>query len=123
MRQIDLKDESASQLASRFTALTLDQDKAIKNDETVKYNLLYGQMIAVVQELKKRSGDQRRALIPLLDHANAQVRLMAAIATLAVAPDAAHIALQKISDRNEYPQAADARGMIRALDQGTHIPT
>jgi predicted transcriptional regulator len=37
--------------------------------------------------------------------------------------DAARQALQIISDREEYPQAADARGMIRAVDDGTFVPS
>jgi hypothetical protein len=55
-------------------------------------------------------------------HPNAQVRLKAATATLAVAPEAARQTLQIISDRQEYPQAADARGMMRAVDKGTYVP-
>ena len=46
-----------------------------------------------------------------------------AIATLALAPLAARQALQVISDRQEYPQAADARGMMRAVDDGTFTPS
>jgi hypothetical protein len=76
----------------------------------------------VRRELKGRVGDQRRALLPLLKHANAQVRLKAAITTLAVAPRASRQALQLIWDRNEFPQAADAFGMIRSLDKGTYVP-
>jgi hypothetical protein len=49
--------------------------------------------------------------------------LKAALATLAVAPEAARATLQLISDRQEYPQAADARGMMRAIDEGTYVPT
>jgi hypothetical protein len=64
----------------------------------------------------------RRALIPLLEHPNPQVRLKSAITTLALAPEAARRALQIISDRNEYPQAADARGMMSDLDEGRFIP-
>jgi hypothetical protein len=79
-------------------------------------------MEAVEDALKSRNGDQRRALLPLFLHPNAQVRLKAATATLAVAPEAARQTLQIISDRQEYPQAADARGMMRAVDKGTYVP-
>ncbi|MCC6778780.1 MAG: DUF2019 domain-containing protein [Hyphomicrobiales bacterium] len=61
-------------------------------------------------------------MLPLLDHANAQIHLKAALATLSVAPEAARRTLQRISDRQEYPQAAAARGMMRALDDGTYVP-
>ena len=50
-------------------------------------------------------------------------RLRSAFATLALEPEAARRTLQTISDRDEYPQAADARGMMRALDDGSYVPS
>jgi hypothetical protein len=79
--------------------------------------------MGVVKEvLKARPGDQRRALIPLYRHPNAQVRLTAAILTLALEPQAARNVLQLIVDREEYPQRVDALGIIRSMDAGTHVP-
>ena len=46
-------------------------------------------MAGVANELKARDGDQRTALMTLYDYPNMQVRLKAAIHTLAVAPTAA----------------------------------
>ena len=123
MKRIKLENMTVDQLVERFVAIALDQDRAALHDDNAKYNRLYGQMDAVKQELKSRPADQRRALIPLHAHPNAQVRLKAAIATLALAPEAARRTLQVISDRNEYPQAADARGMMSALDDGTFVPS
>jgi hypothetical protein len=114
---------SVDELVEKFTASALAQDEAMLMDEHAKYNRLFNQMDVIGNELKSRAGDQRRALLPLHDHRNAQVRLTAAIATLAVAPDAARRVLQRISDWQEYPQAADARGMMRGLDDGTFRPT
>src|SRR5262249_46404110 len=68
-------------------------------------------------------GDQRRALLPLYDHPNAQVRLKAVKATLAVAPERARRMLEIIADSREYPQAGDAGMTIDALDQGIFKPT
>jgi hypothetical protein len=82
----------------------------------------YDEMDSLEQELKSRPGDQRQALVSLFNYPNAQVRLTAALATLALAPESACRTLQVISDRHEYPQAANARGMIRALDNGTYVP-
>lgn len=111
------------QLVDRFADIALAQDEALLDDENAKYNRLYDKMEDVRQELKLRPGDQRRAILPLLQHENAQVRLKAALTTLAIAPEAARHALQIISDRHEYPQAIDARGMLRALESGTYIPS
>ena len=123
MNRNKLERATEEELLEYFVAIAVVQDKAMRQGENAKYNRLYGEMDAVEQELKQRTGDQRRALIPLYEHPNAQVRLKAAIATLALAPEAARQALQIISDREEYPQAADARGMTRAVDDGTFVPS
>lgn len=119
----NLSDLTASQLVERFIAVALDQDDALLDGRYGKYNRLYDGLEDIAEELKRRSGDQRRALLPLLEHLNAQVRLKASIATLAISPDLARHTLQSISDRNEYPQAAEARGMISAIKEGRYIPT
>lgn len=121
MSALNLKRLSVEQLVERFTSIALDQDDALEADDDAKFARLYQKMDAIKDELKARG--ERRALLPLLDHKNAQVRLKAAIATLAVAAKAAREALQVMSDRNEYPQAADARGMLNALDEGTYEPS
>ena len=113
---------TVEQLVERFVAIALDQDRAIRSDKNADYNRFYDQLEAVKQELRSRTGDQRRALISLYAHPNAQARLKSAIATLALAPEAARRTLQGISDRQEYPQAADARGMMSALDDGSFVP-
>jgi len=90
MTQSRIKSLTVEQLVERFVAVALDQDEAELQEDTRKFRPLYEQMEAVEQELKSRFGDQRRALLPLHNHLNAQVRLKAAPATLAVAPDTAH---------------------------------
>jgi hypothetical protein len=120
-----LNEMTIAQLVDRIIAIALDQHEAMLDFDNAKFNRLFWELDAVNEELKSRPGDQRRALLPLLDHSNAQVRLQSAIATLALAPapEAARRTLQVISDRQEYPQAADARGMMRARDNRTYIPS
>ena len=79
-------------------------------------------MDIVVNELKRRPGDQRRELAIFLSDANTQVRLKAAIATLVLLPDSSRRALQMISDFNEYPQAPFARDILSGLDDGSYKP-
>jgi Domain of unknown function (DUF2019) len=122
MKHPPLTQMTVTQLVEHFLKVTLNQDDANLEGDTGKYNRLFREMCAITEQLKARPGDQRRALLRLLEHPNAQTRLQSAIATLALAPDAARRALQIISDRQEYPQAADARGMMRALDEGTYTP-
>jgi hypothetical protein len=123
MKQQNLKDMSVDQLVEHFTSITLEQDKALRTSNHTKYNRLFDEMEAVKHELRARHGDQRRALLRLYDHPNAQVRLKAVKATLAVAPDLARRMLETIAGSREYPQAGDAGMTIDALDRGIFKPT
>src|SRR5262249_17719651 len=98
MTHIKLGRMKAGQLVERFVTIALEQDSALLTDEYMKFNRLYEEREAVEQELKARAGDQRHKLLGLLEHPNAQVRLNAAIATLALAPQAARQTLQLIKD-------------------------
>jgi hypothetical protein len=88
-----------------------------------KYNRLFDQKILIVEELKSRGDDQRRVLLKLFGHQNMQVRLNAAKATLAVAPQEARALLQKIADSNVFPQAGHAGMSLVNLDRGIYKPT
>ena len=118
MKRGNFQNMTVEQLVEQFTSIALEQDEAILSEDNRKYNRLFDRMTLLKQELKNRVGDQRRALLPLCDHESAQVRLQAAIAIVAVAPEKARQTFQIISDRNEYPEAADARSWMRTLDEG-----
>lgn len=118
-----LRDLTNEELVERFADIAIAQDNASIRDETSKYNHLYDQMEAVETELKDRDGDQRQALVPLYEHRNAQVRLCAAKATLAVAPQEARKLLEIISQSHEHPQAGDAGMSLLNLDRGIFKPT
>ena len=111
------------QLVERFTVIALEQDQANLFSDYSLYNRLYDKMKEVEAELKGRDGDLRSMLLPLYEHKNAQVQLKAALATLAIAPEASRDVLQKLSDRNRYPEAAYAREMMEALDDGSYVPS
>lgn len=110
-------------LVERFTAIVLDQDKALLENEIATFNRLFDEMEEVKQELRARPGDQRKALISLYTHSNAQVRLKAAKATLAIAPTAARRLIETIASSREYPQAGEAGMSLRNLDRGIFKPT
>jgi ParB-like chromosome segregation protein Spo0J len=123
MKKTNLREMSVDQLVERFTAIALDQDKALLRNEYAKFNRLFERMEEVKGELRARSGDERRALLRLYDHPNAQVRLKAVKATLAVAPESARRMLEIMAESGEYPQAGDAGMTIDALDRGVFRPT
>jgi hypothetical protein len=111
-----------SELVALFETITTQQCDASWCWQASRYNRLFGQMVAICDELKSRAGDQRLALLPMLQSQNVQVRLMAAIQLLALAPQQARDALASVIASGYMPQVADARSMLRALDEGTYVP-
>lgn len=120
MKPAKLDTLTPDQLVALFAEIGIAQDKA--EDDNAKYNRLFRQMKAVEDELKSRPGDQRRALLSLYDYPNMQVRLMAAKATLKVAPKEARRMVEAIADSNWFPQAGDAGMCLSMLDQGKFEP-
>ena len=114
---------STGQLVARFAEICLDQDQALLRSDIAGFNRLYGQMVAIRDELKSRMGDERRALVALYNHENAQVRLQAARASLAVAPEEARRVIELIANGRKFPQAGDAGMTISNLDSGVFKPS
>jgi hypothetical protein len=123
MKRTNLPDMTAGELVERFIVIGLDQDKALLRGEDAKFNRLFDEMVAIEQKLRVRDGDQRRELLRLYDHPNAQVRLNAVKATLAVTPESARSKLQAIAGSREYPQAGDAGMTLISLERGIFKPT
>ena len=117
-----LTNMSADQLVAEFKRLAIVQGRAMAVDDNDNYNRIFDSMKEVERELRTREGDQRYGLLSLLDDADPHVRLKSAIAVLKIAPERARMTLQDIVDANEYPQAANARGMLMALDEGRYVP-
>lgn len=96
-------------LVREYAEIGIRQDRAIEQFDNRTYNRLYSNRKAIAAELQSRAGDHRMLLLPLLDHANRQVRLNAGQELLKLAPQEARRALQAIADSNYYPHAANAR--------------
>jgi hypothetical protein len=114
---------SAAELVDRFTESCLEQDQALLYSGISRFNRIYQEMVAVRDELKNRPGDQRQALLTLYEHENAQVRLQAARASFAVAPEAARALIENIANSRKFPQAGDAGMTLVNLDRGIFRPT
>src|SRR4051794_26281101 len=110
------------ELVARFVSIGLAQYGALYVADTKKYNRLYREMEDIRNELKRREGDQRRALLSLLDHPNLQVRMKAANTLLAISPSLARKALESVRDSGIFPQAMDAGMTLSALENGTFVP-
>ncbi len=122
MKRSGLSSLSVDKLVECFIEITLAQDEALLMDDYSRFNHLFVQMEAVKAELKGRSGDGRRALLRLFDHPNAQVRLKAAKATLAIDPQGARSVLEMIAKSQDYPQAGEAGMSLWNLDGGIFKP-
>ena len=123
MTRTKLANMSVPQLVALFTAIGLNQYTARMGDEIAKYNRLFDEMTGVVDELQRRAGDQRSAMIKLYDHPNVQVRLAAAKNTLAIAPSQARRLIEVIAASGEPVYAGDAGMCLWALEQGIFKPT
>jgi len=101
----------------------VQQDEALLDENIRKYNRLYDQMLEIEIELRRRGRSARIMLKTLFDHSNIQVRLKAATAIIGIMPKRSRRVLEKIRESQEYPQAADAGMLIRAVDSGRWKPT
>jgi hypothetical protein len=116
MKRINLQDMTLDQLVKRFVDIALAEYDARERADTARYNRLFDQMTDLMAEFLIRPVQQRRALMALYDHP--QVRYRAAYITQDIAPESARRVCEIISERNEYPQAANARRMMTNLDEG-----
>lgn len=114
---------TTKELVDRFATIGVAQDQALLGGEIAKFNRFFEQMSGVANELKARDGDQRTALMTLYDYPNMQVRLKAAIHTLAVAPTAARQQLEAIAETHWMPQSGDAGMSLSNLDRGIFKPS
>lgn len=122
MKKIDLGAMDVEQLVKRFTTLALEQDDAALRSNIKEVNRLFDELKAVEDELRHREGDQRHALSELYRHPNPHVQLKAVKATLAVMPELARQALQRIADSNVLPQAGEAGMSLLSLERGWFKP-
>jgi hypothetical protein len=123
MKQSELSNLSVPQLVDLFTKIAVEQfETEKKTAEFAKYKLLAYEIIAVGKELKSRPGDQRRALLPLYDHHNINVQLLAAKYTLAIAPADARRMIEWVAESNWRPYSGNAGMCLLRLDNGELVP-
>jgi hypothetical protein len=121
-KRIPLEQLTVPDLVQCFLSTTHAQYEAELRSETGKYNRLYRHMREIEDELKNREGDQRRALLPFLNHANVQVRLMAAGSLLAIVPARAKKALETVRDSRIVPQSVSAGFLLDGTEDGSFVP-
>jgi hypothetical protein len=123
MKRSSLSDLSIENLVEQFAEIGVAQYKALDADDMPKYNRLFRKLMDIESELKSRPDDQRTAVMALYGYPNMQVRLNAAKATLAVAPEAARQVVETIAASTWAPQCYDAGMCLWMLDEGRFVPT
>ena len=122
MSRMELDTMTDAQLVDRFTTLSLQQYDVLEIHDTKTYTKLFHRVHAVAGVLRKRGLDARRALLPLLDHKNAQVRLNAAHQLLAIEPLRARATLEALAKFAPRPQGGPAGMALWMLDRGEYKP-
>jgi cytochrome c oxidase assembly protein Cox11 len=122
MKRVNLSVLNNEGLVEMFAELAVEQDVALLSRMQRKVNSIYWRLEAIESELKSRPGDQRSALLPLYNHKNMQVRVKAAKATLAIAPESARAQLEAIRESGWQPQAGEAGMSLGFLDEGVYKP-
>jgi len=117
MKQTTNEKMTTAELVEKFSELALAQHEAVETFQTARYNRLYDRIKLVQAQLRTREGDQRRALMPLLEAPNIQVRFMTAYALLTVAPERVRKALEVIRESGRLPQSADASYTLEHFDE------
>lgn len=78
-KQEELSELSNGELAERIITYSLEQfEVQYEQDHIEAYNKLYHAIHKIYDVLRARGVEARRALLPLLEHRNAQVQLNAA---------------------------------------------
>jgi hypothetical protein len=111
------------QLIASYTEISVREDEAIDMHQMRKVRRLFDQLMVIKDVLRARGPDARRALIPLLSHRNAQVRLNAAKELMAVVPEQARATLEDIAENGPGQQSGDSGMFLRAIDEGEFRPT
>ena len=118
---------SNAELVARYIGLSVKQSTAhYEEDDAIavqEYNRLYKGINAISHVLRARGVEARRALIPLLQHPNPQVRLNAAHELLAIAHDQAYATLEKLSEGEPGIFRLKAGMALSLLEDGTYKPT
>jgi len=110
-------------LAERFETLCIAQYHSLEREEIAIFNRRYKEIKIIVDELKSRSGDQRRILLKFLGHPNLQVRLAAAHANLATDYNRARAVFEDVAENAFGIPKLDAGMTLWNLDRGVYRPT
>lgn len=105
-------------LVALYAEIGIAPAEALDFFETARFNRLFDQEMAIVNELRSHPGDERRLLLSLYGHPNRQVRLNVAQSTYMLNRAAAHAVLEEIAASRWLPQSANAGFSLLGIAEG-----
>ena len=108
---------SNAELVDRVVAYSLKQFDVLREDDVKTYNKLYRALDEIYDVLRERGIEARRALLPLLEHRNAQVQLNVASELRDIEPARARAAYEYVAKWGPLEQAGPARMALDWLDK------
>jgi hypothetical protein len=112
--------ETTARLVANFRENCLVQDQTYISGNTRKRSKLFFANVDICGELAKRPGDERRALLPLLDDKNPQVRLQAAKFAYPVSPVQCRACIEAVAAAKLPDQSLEAGMTLRRLSNDPH---
>jgi hypothetical protein len=122
MRRLNLSHASVDALVDRFARVAKDRGAAVLDLNSRRANVFYDHMKAIDDELRSRGREARLRLVPLLHDPDRLVRFYAAEKLLGLVPKEARAVMEWNTKYYRDSITADARGFLRALDDGTYRP-
>jgi hypothetical protein len=119
----NLKAMSEAALVNRFRAYALEQEAALLESNTARYNRLYKKIKSIDSELRARGPEARKALLVLLDDPNLRVRYEAATRCVAIDRARAVSTLKQIVASRQMPEEGWAGMALWHLETGVFKPT
>jgi hypothetical protein len=123
MSRDNLKHMSDAALISEFRGHALEQEAALLESNTARYNRLYKKIKSIDSELRARGPEARKALLVLLDDPNLRVRYEAAARCVAIDRARAVSTLKQIVASRQMPEEGWAGMALWYLETGIFKPT
>jgi Domain of unknown function (DUF2019) len=106
------------ELIAAYEQIVLEQDQSFRFEKNTKFNKEFKIRVAIVEQLRSRPGDQRKALAPLLDRREPWMRICVAEDTYSLDPERSRKYMQTVADYRFDPYKGRAASSLGLWDMG-----
>ena len=114
---------STTSLVAAYVDLSMREEDATDRGAIARVRKLFAKRMKIENVLRSRGIAARRALMPLLKHPSAQVRLDAAKHLFAIAPTESRATLEDIAAHGPSQQRGAAGMCLWYIEEGIFKPT